>query len=113
MEQSTHTQHESLIKRVARIIWVSVFKSLDKIMDSAEENAVIIKREVNLFLGAAFAIFGAFNFQSNKYCDGNAADYLSCTRPVTYYYYGVFEIALIILGAFLIMLWFLKRKHAR
>jgi hypothetical protein len=51
------------------------------------------------------------NLQSGKYCDGNAADYLACTRPTTYYYYNGFEIFLIIAGIFLILLWFQKEEN--
>jgi len=82
-------------------------------MDAAEEDWAIIREQSHLFLGALLLLLGLLDFHSGKYCDGNTADYLSCTRPVTYYYYTWLEIILIILGVMLILLWFMKRppKH--
>ena len=84
--------------------------AVDRLTDLAYDDARVIKREVQLFVGMAFLLVGFFHFKSGKYCDGNAADYLSCTRPSTYYYYGGLEIILLILGSFLVVLWFLKSR---
>lgn len=108
---STGDARESRLKRVARRAWLATFHWLDHLMDLAEDNWDIIRREADLFFGAALVLLGLFNFQSGKYCDGNAADYLSCTSPTTYYYYGALEIALILIGVFFILLWFFKRAQ--
>lgn len=74
------------------------------------ENFRIMRREGNLFAGALLFILGFFNWSSGKYCDGNTADYLSCTRPATYYYYGWFEILLIALGVSLVLVWLVQNS---
>jgi SNF family Na+-dependent transporter len=81
------------------------------VFDAVEEYIEIMRREATLFAGTFFVIVGMLSFSSNKYCDGNTAEYLSCTRPTTYYYYGSFQIALVILGVFLVLLWVLKRRE--
>ena len=101
---------ESGFKVLARRWWIATFRVLDRVTDIVEADWEIIKREGDLFGGAFILLLGALNVQSGKYCDGNASDYLSCTRPTTYYYYNGLEIALIIIGVFLILLWFQKRK---
>ena len=111
IEGSVRRSSESIFKRLARAIWVGFFVVADAVMDIIERDWHIIKREGDLFGGAFILLLGALNVQSGKYCDGNAADYLSCTRPTTYYYYNGLEVALIIIGVFLILLWFQKRAH--
>lgn len=64
-----------------------------------------------LFLGTALTIIGVLSFESDKYCDGNAANYYSCTRPDTYYFYPWWAILLIIAGVYFVVLWFLRRKQ--
>ena len=99
-------------KRMGRIAWLTTLHVLDLLTDAVENNWAIISRESDLFLGSLLTLLGLLNFQSSKYCDGNAADYLSCTRPTTYYYYNGLEVALVIIGTFFILLWFLKRKKS-
>lgn len=70
-----------------------------------------MRKNGGLFFGLAAVIFGLLDFSNGKYCDGNPADYYSCTNPDTYYYYGFFAIALTIIGAFCITLWFLKKTE--
>jgi hypothetical protein len=72
----------------------------------------LILREFELFLGAALFIVGFFGFNSDKYCDGNTADYLSCTRPSTFYYFDWIDITLIVLGVFFMLAWHLKRRYS-
>ena len=71
--------------------------------------------ETELFLGTALFAIGLFGFESDKYCDGNTSDYLSCTRPSTFYYFDWLDITLIVLGLFLVIIWVLKTResHAR
>ena len=104
--------HESAFKVTARRAWVATFRFLDALLDIAETDWAIMKREGDLFLGALIGLLGLLNVQSGKYCDGNTSDYLSCTRPTTYYYYNGLEVALIIIGVFLILLWWMKRQRA-
>ena len=84
--------------------------AVNKLIDLGEENFAVIAREGELFFGVALTIAGLMGFSSSRFCDGNTADYLSCTRPTSYHYYGYFAIALAIIGAFFIILWFLKRR---
>lgn len=83
----------------------------DTLLVSLRKNFSIMLKEIDLFLGSALVIIGMLSFESDKYCDGNTADYLSCTRPTTYYYFDAFDKILILLGVFLIILWFVKRNN--
>lgn len=71
----------------------------------------LIVKEIDLFLGIALFCVGLLGFESGRYCDGNSADYLSCTRPATYYFYDAPHTILIILGVFLIMMWVLRDRR--
>ncbi len=64
-----------------------------------------------LFFGIALFLLGVLNFSHGKYCDGNVADYYSCTNPSAYYYYGPLAIMLCIFGAFCVAFWFLKKTE--
>ena len=110
-ESGSERAPENRFKVIARRLWIATFNMFDRIMDVVEADWKIIKREGDLFGGTFLLLLGLLNIESGKYCDGNTADYLSCTRPTTYYYYNGLEIALIIIGVFLILLWFQKRKQ--
>jgi hypothetical protein len=77
----------------------------------AKEDLFLMRKNSKLFFGLALFIFGVLDFSNGKYCDGNPADYYSCTNPSAYYYYGFFAVALAIIGAFFIALWFLKKSE--
>lgn len=100
---------EGRMRRIFRKTLIVLWRVSNKMMDAIEVNWAIIKRESDLFLGALLTLLGVFGFHSGKYCDGNTADYLSCTRPTTFYYYGWLEIICIIVGVFFILLWLQKR----
>jgi len=102
----------SRLKRVRGSLWSGFLGIFDRVMDGLEEDWKIVRHESDLFLGMLLFLLGLLDFHSGKYCDGNTADYLSCTRPVTYYYYTWLEMILIILGVTFILLWFMKRKHS-
>jgi hypothetical protein len=104
--ETTETNHARRTRRSIGGWFLIVF---DRTMDTLEEDWAIVRQQSDLFLGALLFLLGLLDFHSGKYCDGNTADYLSCTRPVTYYYYTWLEIILIILGVILILLWFMKR----
>jgi hypothetical protein len=74
-----------------------------------KENLFLVRENARLFLGIALFLLGVLDFSNGKYCDGNPADYYSCTNPSAYYYYSPLAIAFCILGAFCITIWFLKR----
>lgn len=68
-----------------------------------------ILREPALFLGIALVLIGLLSFEVGRYCDGNTAQYLSCTRSAAYYYYDALDRTLVVLGAFFIIGWFVRR----
>lgn len=86
---------------------------LDAIFDFFMRSLATIAREAELFIGVALTIVGLFSIEADKFCDGNTADYLSCTRPSTYYFYSPLDIGIIVVGAFLILIWFLHRRSHR
>ncbi len=99
-----------MLKRWFWIGWLVLQWGFDKLIDSQRGNYEIIKKEADLFFGTALTIMGLLGFSSSKFCDGNTADYLSCTRPTSYHYYSAFAIFLVIIGVFFILFWFLKRR---
>ena len=68
----------------------------------------VIRKEADLFFGTAITIVGMLGFSAGRYCDGNTAEYLSCTRPSSFYYFDALHITLVIIGVFYIALWFRK-----
>lgn len=108
--EDTYTDRESHESHVRRqgILMSGVESVYDFIMRSLRT----IAAESSLFIGVALTLIGLLSFHSDKFCDGNSADYLSCTRPSTFYFYSPLEIAMIVLGVFLIMLWVLHRRRA-
>lgn len=95
----------------AKVAWLLVEHVFDLIADTLAAYGRIVRREAELFAGVALSLIGLLHFGNGKNCDGNTADYLSCTHPSTYYYYGWLEIALIIIGAFLILIWVLRPRR--
>lgn len=104
-------QHEggNRFRRIGRSVWGYSVALFERAIDGLEVDIKIMRHESDAFLGAFLFLMGVLNFHSGRYCDGNTADYLSCTRPVTYYYFTWLEIACIVIGVFFIMLWFMKR----
>ena len=96
-----------------RTVWVSVEYLSVRVLEAIVEDLRIMREEIDLFLGAAFVLLGVMNWSTGKYCDGNSSDYLSCTRPTVYYYYGAFEIVLVVFGIALVLLWIVKRQHSK
>ena len=94
-------------KRVVFICGVIALAVKDVIAVEMDE----ILRHARLFTGLALTVVGLLSFTSDRYCDGNASSYYACTRPATYYFYPWWAILLIVLGSFLIVLWFLRRQH--
>ena len=97
-------------RHMARVFWLSAEYISVHLAEALSENFQIIRHEANLFMGTGLTLIGFFNWSSAKYCDGNTADYLSCTRPVTYYYYGGLEIAVMVLGVTLILIWYVRNR---
>lgn len=82
---------------------------IDNTISAFQKYLLILLRETEIFLGSALILIGFLGFESDKYCDGNTADYLSCTRPTTYYFFSALDITLIVVGVFFILFWFFKR----
>lgn len=117
MEGESHERPQTAgrrTRRMLRISWLIIERLFDIALDAIGEYLSIIRREAELFLGVALTLAALLDFQNGKNCDGNTADYLSCTRPSTFYYYSWWQIALVVIGVFLLMIWFLRlRRHAR
>lgn len=94
-----------------RTAWVTVEYLSVRLVEAFEVRLETLRQEIDLFLGASFFILGILNWSSAKFCDGNSSDYLSCTRPAVYYYYGSFEIVLVLLGTLLVLRWFVQHKN--
>lgn len=104
----------SFQKKVLRWAWIAwrfVVYILESIADGLIEAWHIISHDAGLFWGVGFSVIGLFGFSSGRYCDGNTAEYLSCTRPATYYYYDIPHMALLLLGIFFVMVWLLRSRH--
>src|SRR5262245_11313036 len=108
MEEVQQQSRPTLVARLRRwawIAWLLVLFTINKLIDAAQVYYAVIRREIELFVGVAFSLIVAFGFNSARFCDGNTADYLSCTRPTAYHYYGGFDIFMIVVGVFFILLW--------
>ncbi len=101
------------VMRILRIIGHTVMYLFDHLIDMFGDYWYLMKREAELFIGTALLLIGLLSFHNGKNCDGNTAEYLSCTRPSTFYYFSGFEIFIIVLGIFFILFWHLKNKHIR
>lgn len=88
-----------------------VMDAVESVYDFVGGSLRTIAREARLFIGVALTLIGLLNFHSDKFCDGNSADYLSCTRPSTYYFYSPLDITIIVIGVFLILIWLLNRRR--
>jgi hypothetical protein len=95
---------------MGRIVSLVAQRLFDGAVDGIGERMAIIRRESDLFIGSLLLTLGLAGFNSDKFCDGNSADYLSCTRPSTYYYFSAFDQALILIGVTLVLLWFFARR---
>lgn len=104
-------QHVSRWGRLRHSAWKNIVHWFDRTIDEGERDIKLMRQESDLFLGVLLFILGFLNFHSGRYCDGNTADYLSCTRPVTYYYFTWLEVILVVMGVFFIMLWFMKQRR--
>ncbi len=69
-----------------------------------------VARDMELFIGTALTLIGILSIEADKFCDGNTADYLSCTRPSTYYFYSPLDTAIIVIGVFFILIWIRRRR---
>ncbi len=112
-EQEHQKERKGGAGRIFRTTWLSLEFIAFHLAKALGENVRVIRREVNLFLGSALSILGLLNWSTGKYCDGNTADYLSCTRPTAYYYYGWFSITLILVGVTLLLVWYVRNRRSK
>ncbi len=89
----------------------SFMRAVDSLFDFVSRALSTIARDMGLFVGVALTLIGFLSFQADKFCDGNTADYLSCTRPSTFYFYSPLAITIIVLGVFFILIWMRRNAH--
>lgn len=100
----------SVLVRSLRVSFVSLGAFFLLVRDGLLRDAATVWQHGRLFLGTALLTLGLLSFESGRYCDGNTADYYSCTRPTTYYEFPGWAILATILGLFFVVLWFLYQK---
>lgn len=108
-----HMNRTGRVKSAFQFLSLLVRFLFERLVAAATTNTLLILREIDLFFGTALLAIGFFGFESDKFCDGNTADYLSCTRPSTFYYFDTLDMFLIVVGLFFIILWFLKNRDSR
>ncbi len=106
----THPVKRGKVRHAWRFTSLFTVYFFESTIDAVIDYAGVIAREKELFLGAALSLIGLFSFESDKFCDGNTAYYLSCTRPSTFYYFDALDITLIVIGVFFLLIWFLKHS---
>ncbi len=113
MAETEEKKHESKhgVGRTVRIGGLIVGHLFNGFLDKLAHFVEVVGKEIELFIGTALVLIGLFSFESDKFCDGNTADYLSCTRPSAYYYFGSLDIFCIVLGTFLILFWVLRSRE--
>jgi hypothetical protein len=110
MDEQTTPARKKGIARFFHICWLLIDYGFNACVDALGSYVAVIRREVELFLGVMLSILGIMSFDADKFCDGNTADYLSCTRPTAYYYFDTWDKVLVVVGVVLIMIWFVRRK---
>lgn len=98
-------EREGILAYVRRVISSSVHGGVLFFGDQIR----IMIREARLFLGTLLVLVGLMNYEVGKYCDGNTAEYLSCTRPAVFYYFDTLDIVLVIVGFFFLLAWYVRR----
>ena len=112
-EKAKQPQRPTGFKKVLWVSWLFVVYVFDRLIDGVAENARVIEKEFQVVLGTLLLTIGFLGFESDKYCDGNTADYLSCTRPSTYYFFDTIDITFIAVGVLLILTWYLKSRDKK
>jgi len=110
-EQEVKNKRKRRGPRVVRLFLRLVAAGALFFRDKIQADFVTIIAQSRLFIGIAMLGVGILAFQSDKYCDGNPSTYAACTRPSTYYYYPWWAIALVVLGSFSVVLWFLRKRN--
>ena len=113
MAEEQPTPKKGYVARAFRVVYFILRYSVYRTGEKIAGYASLVGREGELFAGVALFLIGLLNFDTGKYCDGNTADYLSCTRPSAYYYFGPVDIILVVAGVTLILIWFLKERESR
>ena len=83
---------------------------VENALNTLREDVYLFFKNLYFVVGVFLLTLGLLNFRSDRYCDGNQAEYFSCTRPTTYYYYEPWAIIVIIFGVLLLTLWWLRRR---
>jgi hypothetical protein len=99
------------VRNTLKMVWLVLQYFFNRAVDALAKDILIIQREADLFLGSALLAVGLLGFESSRYCDGNVNDHISCTRPATYYYFNTWDIALIVLGVFFVLVWYFKSQE--
>lgn len=110
---TSHSEGARTTPKTQRLVEASVSHALGFLVKTFGGYGQIVRQNVDLFLGATLTIVGLLSFNSDKYCDGNTVEYLSCTRPNAYYYFSGLDIALVVVGVSLMLIWFLKNRSAK
>ena len=89
-----------------------IMRGADSLFDFVMHSLATIARDAELFAGVALTLVGLLSIEADKFCDGNTADYLSCTRPSTFYFYSPLDIAIVVVGVFLILIWMRRPRRS-
>lgn len=104
--------HESVSRPgYATMAWTTLLYVADRFGAWCASRARVVWRNSDAFLGLFLLLVGVLNIHAARFCDGNSADYLSCTRPAVYYFYSGIDSALIIAGAFLLLIFRFSRPR--
>lgn len=101
--------NDRFLLRLGRYLVALALYLFESSLRGLRTNVAIIVSELTLFAGSLLLTLGLLGFESDRYCDGNTAQYLSCTRPAVYYFYDSIDKIAIALGVMLILVWWRKR----
>lgn len=102
-----------IVKYVARGFSAWFWRKFDAVWDLVAREWAILAGEGRLYLGIALTLAGVMNFEAGRFCDGNTLDSIACTRPVVYYEYPWWAVALTIVGALLLAGWWRGKSGTR
>lgn len=69
-----------------------------------------VVHHARLFVGVALVFVGLLSFSSDRYCANTSSSHFACAEPSVYYFYSGWMIASVIVGSFLVLLWWLRQK---
>ena len=108
-EMDTDEKHTPRKRSYIAAAFYSLVYFVLLVKDGIVQDVSYMWHNARVFLGSGLVLIGLLNISADRFCDGSTNTHIACTRPTTYYYYSEVAIISIVIGSFLILLWFLRK----